>query len=138
MAARKKAKSIKVNVTEVEDNSVRVRIEHSPKMTEVVDSLVELNNKSFHKIVKVARKYRRINKLASKLFDCEKVDIKVKGKDDAFEIINNLMSLGSTEYKMAVRCAKKYRRANKMLDLAIMNYKALADAENQKVGVAYA
>ena len=140
--ARKAKKNIKVQVTEVEDNSVKVRFNHSPKMAETVDVLVELENTAFRRVVRIAKKYRRVNNLASRVFDSSKVDLTVVGTDSSFEIINTLISLGNEEFKKALKCAKKYRRANKLLDLAINNYKVLQEEDDealsQKMGLVYA
>ena len=136
----KKAKKRSIEVTEVFDNSVKVNITHSPRMAEAVDALVELEKKTFSGVVKAAKGYRRINKATSKGFDSSKVHLTVVGTSESFEIINLLVSLGDAEFKKALKCAKKYRRASKMLDLAINRYKELKDEDEvrQKVSIAYA
>lgn len=139
----KKAKKVRnIEITETFDNSVKVNFTHSPKMSEAVDALVELEERSFRRVVRVAKSYRRANGLANRLFDSRKVDLTVIGTDSSFKIINLLISLGDTEFKKALRCAKKYRRANKMLVLAITNYKELKDEDvealSQRMGKVYA
>lgn len=138
--ARKSKKTRNIEVTEVFDNSVKVNITHSPKMAEAVDALVELEERTFRRVVRVAKGYRRINKRTSNAFDSSEVRLTVVGTDSSFEIINLLVSLGDAEFKKALKCAKKYRRATKMLDLAIHNYKELKDEDEvrQKVSIAYA
>ena len=138
----RKAKNIKLKVTEIEDNSVKVNIKHSPKMAEAVDALVELEEGSFRRVVKAAKSYRRANKLTSKLFGAHEVHLTVLGTDSSFKIINLLISLGGEEFKKTISCARKYRRADKMLNVAISNYKALKDEDaeslSQKMGLIYA
>ena len=131
----KKAKNIKV--TEVMDNSVKVNFIHSPKMAEAVDALVELDERSFRRVVRASKSYRRANKLTNSLFDSYKVNLTVDGTHDSFKIINTLISFSDADFKKTLGCAKKYRRASKLLDLAIVDYKQLKDAD-KKVRVAYA
>lgn len=139
----KKAKKVRnIEITESFDNSVKVNILHSPKMSEAVDALVELEERSFRRVVRAAKGYRRVNKVTSRGFDSSEVHLTVVGTDSSFKIINLLISLGDTEFKKALRCAKKYRRANKMLVLAITNYKELKDEDvealSQRMGKVYA
>lgn len=135
----KKAKKVRnIEVTESFDNSVKVNILHSPKMSEAVDALVELEERSFRRVVRVAKSYRRANGLANRLFDSRKVDLTVIGTDSSFEIINTLISFEKAEFKKILSCAKKYRRASKLLDLAIVDYKGLKEADGQKASLAYA
>ena len=138
----KKAKKVRnIEITESFDNSVKVNILHSPKMSEAVDALVELEERSFRRVVRVAKSYRRANGLANRLFDSRKVDLTVIGTDSSFEIINTLISFEKAEFKKILSCAKKYRRANKMLVLAITNYKELKDEDvealSQRMGKVY-
>ncbi|MBR3169173.1 hypothetical protein IKF23_01915 [Candidatus Saccharibacteria bacterium] len=139
----RKAKRVKnIEVTEVFDNSVKVNIKHSPKMAEAVDALVDLEEGNFHEIVAVAKKCHRLSSFTSELFDSSKVTLTVVGTEKSFEIINLLTSLGKDEFRKAVKCAKRYRRVNKLLSLANNNYKELKDEDNkslsQKKGIAYA
>ena len=135
----KKAKKVRnIEITETFDNSVKVNILHLPKMSEAVDALVELEERSFRRVVRVAKSYRRANGLANRLFDSRKVDLTVIGTDSSFEIINTLISFEKAEFKKILSCAKKYRRASKLLDLAIVDYKGLKDVDGQKASLAYA
>ena len=139
--ARKSKKTRSIEFTEVFDNSVKVNFAHSPKMAEAVDALVELEERSFRRVVRVAKSYRRANRLANRLFYSHKVDLTVIGTDSSFEIINTLISFEKAEFKKILGCAKKYRRANKMLVLAITNYKELKDEDvealSQRMGKVY-
>ena len=74
------AKNIKIK--EVIDNSVKVNIVHSPKMAECVDKMTELDDKSFSKVVRLAKSYIRVNKLANKLMDLAKDNYKELEKAD--------------------------------------------------------
>lgn len=136
--ARKSKKTRSIEVAEAFDNSVKVNFTHSPKMAEAVDALVELEERSFRRVVRVAKSYRRANGLANRLFDSHKVDLTVIGTDSSFEIINTLISFEKAEFKKILGCANKYRRASKLLDLAIIDYKGLKDADGQKASLVYA
>jgi len=116
------AKNIKIK--EILDNSVKVNIVHSPKMAECVDKMTELNDKSFSKVVRLAKSYIRVNKLATKLFGSENVKIELKEEP----LVADLVSLGG-DFKKALKCAKKYRRANKLMSIAKANYKELERAD---------
>lgn len=116
-----------IKVKEILDNSVKVNIIHSPTMANAVDEMVELDDRTFCRVLKVAKSYRKSNKLASKQFGLDGVEIRFVNSE--LEIVNELVALGNDEFKKAVRCAKKYRYANKLMGLANDNYKELEDAD---------
>lgn len=125
-------KKIKVKRLE-DDNSVNVRIEHTAKMAATVDKLLELSDSDFRNAIASARKYRRANRKMMKFMDDPKLRITIESKNELSEIVNHMVDLGHEEYKKAVRCAKQYRRANKMLSSAINKYVGLAKEDNEHV-----
>lgn len=134
-------KNIKVKRHE-DDNSVKVRIEHNAKMASTVDKLLKLDERDFRRVIKVSRKYRKANKAMAKFIDDEGLKIKIESNKTNSIIVNNLTDLGKREYRKAIRCAKQYRKANKMLDSAIANYVGLAkedraDFQSRRMGLAY-
>lgn len=134
-------KNIKVKRHE-DDNSVKVRIEHNAKMASTVDKLLKLDERDFRRVIKVSRKYRKANKAMAKFIDDEGLKIKIESNKTNSIIVNNLTDLGKREYRKAIRCAKQYRKANKMLDSAITNYVGLAKEdragfESRRMGLAY-
>lgn len=134
-------KNIKVKRHE-DDNSVKVRIEHSAKMASTVDKLLKLDDRDFRQVIKISRKYRKANKAMAKFIDDEGLKIKIESNKTNSIIVNNLTDLGKREYRKAIRCAKQYRKANKMLDSAIANYVGLAKEDragfqSRRMGLAY-
>lgn len=134
-------KNIKVKRHE-DDNSVKVRIEHNAKMASTVDKLLKLDERDFRQVIKVSRKYRKANKAMAKFIDDEGLKIKIESNKTNSIIVNNLTDLGKREYRKAIRCAKQYRKANKMLDSAIANYVGLAKEDragfqSRRMGLAY-
>lgn len=134
-------KNIKVKRHE-DDNSVKVRIEHNAKMASTVDKLLKLDERDFRRVIKVSRKYRNANKAMAKFIDDEGLKIKIESNKTNSIIVNNLTDLGKREYRKAIRCAKQYRKANKMLDSAIANYVGLAKEDragfqSRRMGLAY-
>lgn len=134
-------KNIKVKRHE-DDNSVKVRIEHNAKMASTVDKLLKLDDRDFRQVIKVSRKYRKANKAMAKFIDDEGLKIKIESNKTNSIIVNNLTDLGKREYRKAIRCAKQYRKANKMLDSAIANYVGLAKEDragfqSRRMGLAY-
>lgn len=134
-------KNIKVKRHE-DDNSVKVRIEHNAKMASTVDKLLKLDERDFRRVIKVSRKYRKANKAMAKFIDDEGLKIKIESNKTNSIIVNNLTDLGKREYRKAIRCAKQYRKANKMLDSAIANYVGLAKEDragfqSRRMGLAY-
>lgn len=128
-----------IKVKQLTDNSVKVRIEHSAKMASTVDELLKLNDSDFRNAIISARKYRRANKKMSKFMDDAKLRIKIESKNELSAIVNDMVDLGRDEYRKAIRCAKQYRRANKMLDCAISKYVKLdkEDREGVRKGLEY-
>lgn len=134
-------KNIKVKRHE-DDNSVKVRIEHNAKMASTVDKLLKLDDRDFRQVIKISRKYRKANKAMAKFIDDEGLKIKIESNKTNSIIVNNLTDLGKREYRKAIRCAKQYRKANKMLDSAIANYVGLAKEDragfqSRRMGLAY-
>ena len=134
-------KNIKVKRLE-DSNSVKVRIEHSAKMATTVDKLLKLDDREFRKVIAVSKKYRKANKAMAKFVDEEGLRIKIESNKTNSIIVNNLVDLGKREFHKAIRCAKKYRKANKMLDSAIANYVGLAKEDraafqSRRMGLAY-
>lgn len=116
-----------IKVNEVLDNSVKVNIIHSPKMANAVDEMMELDERTFCRVLRVAKSYRKSNKLASKLVGLDGVTVQFKDND--LEIVKELVGLGNEEFKKAIRCAKKFRRAGKLMELAQDNYEELETAD---------
>lgn len=134
-------KNIKVKRLE-DDNSVNVRIEHSTKMAATVDKLLKLDDGNFRKAISIAKKYRKANRSMAKFIDKEDLRIKIESNKSDSIIVNNLVDLGKAEFRKAIRCAKQYRRANKMLDTALTNYVGLqrednANTQSRRLGLAY-
>lgn len=134
-------KNIKIKRLE-DSNSVKVRIEHNAKMATTVDKLIKLNDREFQKAIAISKKYRRANKAMAKFVDEEGLKIKIESNKTNSIIVNNLVDLGKREYRKAIRCAKQYRKANKMLDTAIANYVGLAKEDragfqSRRMGLAY-
>ncbi len=134
-------KNIKVKRHE-DDNSVKVRIEHNAKMASTVDKLLKLDERDFRQVIRVSRKYRKANKAMAKFIDDEGLKIKIESNKTNSIIVNNLTDLGKREYRKAIRCAKQYRKANKMLDTAIANYVGLAKEDragfqSRRMGLVY-
>ena len=119
------AKNIKVK--EILDNSIKVNIVHSPKMANAVDEMIELDDKTFRRVLRITKSYRKSNKLASRLFGLDGVKVRFSNTD--LEIVNELVAFEDDEFKKAVRCAKRYRHANKLMNLAKDNYKELETAD---------
>ena len=130
-------KNIKIKT--LEDNSVKVRIEHSAKMTATVDELLKLSDSDFNNAIATAKNYRRANKKMSKFLDDQKLRIKIESSKELATIVNDMVDLGRDEFKKAISCAKQYRRANKMLDSAISKYVSLGkeDREGIRKGLEY-
>lgn len=95
-------------------------------MTSTVDKLLKLDECDCRQAIRVSRKYRKANKATAKFIDDEGLKIKIESNKTNSIIVNNLTNLGEREYCKAIRCAKQYRKANKMLDSAIANYVCLA------------
>ena len=134
-------KNIKIKRLE-DDNSVNVRIEHTTKMAATVDKLLKLDDYDFRKAIKISKKYRKANRSMAKFIDNPELRIKIESNKTNSIIVNNLVDLGKSEYRKAIRCAKQYRRANKMLDSAIANYIGLAkedraNMQTRRMGLAY-
>jgi hypothetical protein len=125
-------KNIKVKHLD-DTNSVKVRFEHTAKMTESVDKLLKLSDYDFRQAIRVSKKYRKANKAMSKYADEETLKVRIDSKTKEADIVNDLMSLGETEYRKAIRCAKQYRRANKLLDSAISKYVGLKKEDEEMV-----
>jgi len=125
-------KNIKVKHLD-DTNSVKVRIEHTAKMAESVDKLLKLSDYDFRQAIRVSKKYRKANKAMSKYADEETLKVRIDSKTKEADIVNDLMSLGETEYRKAIRCAKQYRRANKLLDSAISKYVGLKKEDEEMV-----
>jgi len=123
-------KNIKVKRQD-DDISVKVRIEHSAKMTTTVDKLLKLEDDEFRKVVSISKKYRKANKAMADFIDEEDLKIKIRSNHTNSAIVNDLVDLGKNEYRKAIKCAKQYRKANKMLDSAIGKYAKLADEDSQ-------
>jgi len=134
-------KNIKIKRQD-DDISVKVRIEHNAKMATTVDKLLKLRDEEFRKVIKISKKYRKANRAMSKFVDDEGLKIKIESNKTNSIIVNNLVDLGRSEYRKAIKCAKQYRKANKMLDTAIGSYVKLAKEDNQafqsrRMGLAY-
>ena len=134
-------KNIKIKRLE-DSNSVKVRIEHSAKMASTVDKLLKLDDRDFRRAIKISKKYRRANKSMAKFVDEDGLRIKIESNKTNSIIVNNLVDLGNREYRKAIRCAKQYRKANKMLDNAIGSYVRLAKEDraqyqSRRMGLAY-
>lgn len=134
-------KNIKIKRLE-DSNSVKVRIEHSAKMASTVDKLLKLNEYDFKKTIQIAKKYRHANKAMAKFIDNPELKIKIESNKTNSITVNNLVDLGKREFRKAIRCAKQYRKANKMLDSAIANYVGLAKEDHaqhqsRRMGLAY-
>lgn len=125
-------KNIKVKHLD-DTNSVKVRFEHTAKMAESVDKLLKLSDYDFRQAIRVSKKYRKANKAMSKYADEETLKVRIDSKTKEADIVNDLMSLGETEYRKAIRCAKQYRRANKLLDSAISKYVGLKKEDEEMV-----
>ncbi len=134
-------KNIKVKRLE-DSNSVSVRIEHSAKMATTVDKLLKLDDYDFRKVIAISKKYRKANKAIFSFLDDESVKIKIQSNKANAIIINNLVDLGKTEFRKAIKCAKQYRHANKLLDSAVRHYVDLAKEDkaihqSRRMGLAY-
>ncbi|MBR2766825.1 hypothetical protein IKF63_01215 [Candidatus Saccharibacteria bacterium] len=134
-------KNIKVKRLD-DSNSVNVRIEHSAKMATTVDKLLKLDDYDFRKVIVVSKKYRKANKAIFSFLDDESVKIKIQSNKANAIIVNNLVDLGKAEFRKAIKCAKQYRHANKLLDSAISNYVGLkkedhATIQSRRMGLAY-
>lgn len=126
-----------------DSNSVNVRIEHSTQMSKIVDKLLKLSDDDFRSSIKISRKYRKANKAMGKLIRVSELEVKIESTDERAQIVNSLACLGKAEYRKAIRCAKQYRKANKMLDSAISNYVTLTKEDRaknmniQRMGLSY-
>lgn len=135
-------KNIKVKRLD-DSNSVNVRIEHSTQMSKIVDKLLKLSDDDFKSSIKISRKYRKANKSMGKFIRVSELEIKIESTDERAQIVNSLACLGKAEYRKAIRCAKQYRKANKMLDSAISNYVTLDKEDRaknmniQRMGLSY-
>lgn len=117
-----------------ESKGQSVKVKRSVKMAEAVDTLMELDDKTYRHVIRVARSYRRINNLTNRLFKRESVSVEVDGFEQA-AIVNNLTSLGGREFRKVVKCTKQYRKASHILDNAIAGYSKLRkedEAESMK------
>ncbi len=134
-------KNIKIKQL-ADDNSVKVTIGHSYKMAANVDRLIKLNDSDFRKVVIIAKKYRKANKSMAKFIDKDAVQIKIESTKNEAYIVNGLVDLGNSEFRKTIRCARKYRKANKELDSAIHSYVKLqrqdrANFQTRRMGLAY-
>lgn len=131
-------KNIKVKRLE-DSNSVNVRFEHTAKMAPTVDELKELLPSDFRKVIRLAKRYRRANRSMAKFIDDESMKITLNTNDELAAIVNDLVDLGDSEFRKAIKCAKQYRKANRMLDIAIGRYTALQreDRKERMKGLAY-
>lgn len=121
------AKNIKVK--EILDNSIKVNFVHSPRMSECVDKLVELSDEDFRKVVRISKSYIKVNKLAMKFYEPETISVGFVKGHSCLALATELIALEKEGFVKAVRCAKKYRRANKFMTIAKINYQELEDAD---------
>lgn len=124
--ANSKVKTHKINIEDGAEK-VEVRVIDAEKITTIVGRLIELDDKTFKKVARIANTYIKANELATRLFGDHKIDIVFSQADNIVRNASHLIALGRTGYKKAIKCAKQYRKANKMMDKANHNYDNLEE-----------
>lgn len=82
-------------------------------MGRAVKALIESENKQFNTIIKIARKYRRVNKAYKRSLGAMP-QISIKGTDKTGKIISDLLEMDNIDFREVIRVTKKYRKAEQI------------------------
>lgn len=131
---RKKIKHLKIK--EDEDRSVKVRFETKSYVGDIIETLTEVDDRKFKRVIKVAKSYRRANDAMWHVVESDGFNVTIRG-DKYARLVNDLTGLDRRVFRDVLRNAKKLRRTLAALDRNIAEQTRLDSEDRERRGLAY-